>query len=101
MSGLLAISSLGISASLYIYGVEAEIIPRDFRFIIILALMAAGVVIAYVGVRAGKTRADEDVAKVVSEVKALKAEIGDLSRAEGELKRTVAEALRLVSAKQT
>lgn len=98
MSGLLAISSLGISATLYIYGVESDIIPSDFRFIIIVALMAAGVVIAYVGVRASKTRADEDVAKVTAELKALKTEIGDLSRADGELKRTVAEALKLVGA---
>jgi len=68
MQSFLSFTSLGISAGLFIYGQEASIIPPQYQFPIILALMAAGVVIAYVGVRSGKARSEEDVVKLASEV---------------------------------
>ena len=68
MSGFLSFSSLGISAGLFLYGVQTEIIPDGFRFIILLALMVSGVVIAYTGVRSSKGTSESDVAKIASEV---------------------------------
>jgi hypothetical protein len=67
MPSFLAFSSLGISAGLYIYGVESGIIPEEFHFAIILILMAAGIVISYSGVRAGKAPSEQETAKAASE----------------------------------
>jgi len=68
MQSFLSFTSLGISAGLFIYGREGNIIPADLQFPIILALIAAGVVIAYAGVRSGKAKSEEDVVKLASEV---------------------------------
>jgi hypothetical protein len=68
MQSFLSFTSLGISAGLFIYGREAHIIPLGLEFPIILALIAAGVVIAYAGVRSGKAKSEEDVVKLASEV---------------------------------
>ena len=68
MSGFLSFSSLGISAGLYLYGAQTEIIPEGFRFILLLALMISGVVIAYTGVSSGKAASDGDAVKIASEV---------------------------------
>mgnify|MGYP006281151477 CR=1 FL=1 len=63
---LLALSSLGISAGLYIYGVENAIIPDGLRFIILLALMVSGIVISYFGVRSGQGITEQDATDIAS-----------------------------------
>jgi len=68
MSGFLSFSSLGISAGLFLYGVETDIIPEGFQFILLLALMVSGVVIAYTGVRSSKGTSESDAVKIASEV---------------------------------
>ena len=66
MPGLLGFTSFGVSAGLFIYGAQSDIIPEGLRFIILLVLMAAGTGIAYMGLQKAKTRSEDDIIKIVS-----------------------------------